>query len=360
VLVVFTNIDIVTGPCNNINLDEEGNLETKCKSCFLGDKALVVSDFIEQQNLTKRIQQNFPNASYFFYPAETAAAQKLMPAMLETGQKVMTNGKVPEIAQILAKEGFAQISFSLYSDWQEMNKFYGYSKKEYNLLLENIGIAVENNMEVEIFSIVTPLNIEKLSDLYSLTKGLGVSKLTLLPLESLGKAKDLADENYLDQESFERVLQEVEDLKTNEGPYISMGFGFGPSKKAIEKFTSRDTKSWVKTKTFCPAINGEYAVILGNDVYFCFKTLDEPFGRIGFVSESGEIVIENEYDFLPETIVENIDGICYDCDVLPECLGGCRSKAISDALRENPDIKFQDIMYKGQKFCRYNSQKNMR
>jgi radical SAM protein with 4Fe4S-binding SPASM domain len=134
------------------------------------------------------------------------------------------------------------------------------------------------------------------------------------------------------------------------------GLGLALAEAAVERFFSYETESWVKTKTMCPAINNGYAAIYDNDVYFCFKTLDEPFGKIGYVEDTGKIILEKKYDLSSQTIINRIDGICSKCNMLSDCLGGCRSKAIADNLREFPRLSFEDVLYKGQKFCRFYSE----
>jgi hypothetical protein len=231
VLIVFTNIDIISGPCNNIIKDREGRLETLCNQCFMGDKALLRTEFLQQLELVEKIRQNYPDASYFFYPMEIAASQQMIPLMLETGQKAMTNGKKPRISGKLADKGFQQVSFSLYSDWKEMNVFYNYTEKDFDNVLKNIIEAVKRSLEVESISQLSlHSNFKKLPNLYDLSEKLGVSKISLLPLEPLGKAKEMDDGYFLDQDSFEQIIQVVKTLKKNDKPYVSMGLGFGPSR----------------------------------------------------------------------------------------------------------------------------------
>ncbi len=355
-LVAFTNIDIVAGPCNNIKRDKYDNLDTRCEQCFLGEKATFSNNFTETTERIKKLKQNYPDASFFFYPAEYYSGMDFTSLMLETGQKAMSNGKKSGIANIIADQGFSQVSFSLYSDWEEMNVFYGYSEVEFNAVIKNIETAVNRRLDVEVFSIVTPLNYNKIPRLYSLSERLGVSKISLLPLEPLGKAKNMDDKYFLDQETLDKVVQVVESIKSENGLKLSMGFGFGLTKSAAQRFYSSQEKSWVKTQAPCPAVNNEYAAVVASEVYFCFKTIDETFGRIGYVDDQGMIILDNKYELTKETIIEKIDGICSQCNILDYCVGGCRSKAIADNLRENPDLSFEDIIYKGQKFCRIYSQ----
>jgi radical SAM protein with 4Fe4S-binding SPASM domain len=347
VQIIFINIDFlgIGNPCNN---------SESCIQCFLGNIAKNKGDYESDKGTIKKVMDNYPNASFFFYPPEFKTNTEYLQLMKNTGQKAMTNGKAKGISEKIITEGFMSVSFPLYSDLSEMRLFYGYNETEYDILKENIMTSASAGLEVEVFSIVTPLNYEKLPSLYALAEELCVKKISLMPLVPLGKAKDLRDGFYLDQEILGKVIDVTEGIKKQGGPYLSLGYGFGPNKSAAERF-SEGNESWVKTKTLCPAINGGYAAINVSEknAYWCFKALNEPWGQIGSIDEDGKIILNKIQGLGREDLIDNLEGMCEDCDMKEYCLGGCRSQAVAFALRENPALPFEKAIYSGQPFCRY-------
>jgi radical SAM protein with 4Fe4S-binding SPASM domain len=89
------------------------------------------------------------------------------------------------------------------------------------------------------------------------------------------------------------------------------------------------------------------------EVYWCFKALNETWGKIGKVNDDGTINLNPSFDLSAEALEKNLGGICGGCDIKSECLGGCRSQAVSFALMQNPGMPIEEAIYAGQPFCRY-------
>lgn len=327
-----------------------------CKQCFIDEKPTNKTNIEGEISRAERIISANKNNNFFIYPKEITTSPELVELISKIGQQyVLSNAKIikPRFIDYLKDKGVNRIKITLFGDSEEQSFWNNNTEKEYEEIKKGIKLCAEKNITTEIFTIITPKNIEKLSKLYDLCKELKVSKINLLRVLPFGNAKNIKKELFMKEQDLEQLILVTEELKKNNGPYISFSLKFGPNfygKSVWDCLSGKNKSRWTATETLCPAIGNRYAGVsmkTGN-IYWCYYLISDPNGIIGKVSEDDRLDINSQPDFSKETLREKLRGNCSkeNCEYQELCLGGCRSAAYAFAKQrgeEEPEYAGVDL-----------------
>jgi len=321
---------------SNIDLLNIGNsCNQNCRQCYAAENGYTSSVLEQEIEKARKIISANKDSRFFIYPKEITTSPQLIDLISQAGQnKVLSNARIiePRFIDYIIGRGIKRIKITLFGSEEEQFFWNGNSAEQYSKIKGNIRLCAEKGLYCEIFTIITPLNLEQLPLLCISAKELGVKRVNLLRVMPFGNASSI-DQKYLIKEpDLEELMILTDSLKTDQSPYISFGPWFGPDfygKSVWNYLDGQDDETWVATKTLCPVVDNQYAGISmkTDNVYWCYLLLSMPDAVIGTVDENGQIRIDSAPDFSRETMIKKLRGICSkdNCEYQKLCFGGCRS-----------------------------------
>lgn len=354
----FDNIDF-------LNLGRECN--QNCRQCYAVEQGPFVKRTSQEQiKLVEKIMGGNPESKFFVYPKETTNNPEFIELISRANQKyIISNGQVissrPEFLDQLIANNINQLKITLFADQAEQSFWNGNNEEQYENIKKALQIASQRGMKTEIFNIVTPQNLERVPQLFELSRSLGVSKINFIRILPVGNGKNLDAKYFLTEPAFEELVKMTESFKTRENPHFTLFPYFGPDfySQSVWKFLEQgNSGSWVKGKTICPTINNRYAglSLKTDNIYWCFLLMSDLQAKIGELQED-KLVINSQPDFSRPTLREKLRGLCSkdNCEYQELCLGGCRSYAYVFAkLRGEAEPE-----YAGMDLCRTQTKKRL-
>jgi radical SAM protein with 4Fe4S-binding SPASM domain len=292
--------------------------------------------------------------SPYFYPREptTPSALRLLPEYKNVGMdSILTNGKTltqPRVIDALKRAGIKSLTVTVPGEAKSYAIYTKEPMEQYEKILEGISIAKQNGFDVSAFTPVFEENINDIIPMVDRLSKLGVSTVRFIRVVPVGNAKDMPNDFFLKPESTIRFLKEVNRARLLY-PSVKLslfGQSFGPNfySPGIWRALAGQTKEWPGTKFACPAINRRYlGVVLGsNEIVSCFEGMSLENQKIGFVRD-GKLILDSNTSRSEEVLQNNLRGICSknECEYQALCMGGCRTAAMSEAIRRNePEPEF--------------------
>jgi len=323
-----------------------------CPSCFYDlPKSLDLpnidneswTDLKETLQLLRSVD---PSPTY--YPREPTTSLRILDGYKEASEtRALTNGKLlykPETITAFKNSGINDLMVTVPGMKESYATYTGEEASTYDKLLTGICNATQEGINISVF---TPIFEKNINDIEEMTERLfesGVSNIQFIRVIPVGKARYLPNNFFLTRDGMMQFMKNVNTTRQKWGDKMNLslfGLSFGPNFFGMNVWKSLAglRSGWPKSEYLCPTINRQYmGVVLGSkDIVTCFQAMSFPDQRIGYI-ENGKIIYSPEKSTrTPENLMKNLRGICAtdNCEYQPICLGGCRTAAISEAMRNN-------------------------
>lgn len=352
---VRMNIDLlVPNPCNHT-----------CNHCFYiepGEKPFISPSpklNEELEALIQHFEKDKKNTNIVFYPREITTATQLLPVYKRLDiDRVLTTASLvtPTVVSKFKETGIKRVSVSLHGNESQHKSLTGISSTEYEKTINGINLLITSGLAVSLFTTVFSENFKHISEFINYVDKIGVNDVKFTRLTSQGRGKKLDENKYLNRGNVLEFLTTLNETRLK-FPDIKMdlfGMNFGPNfySKSYFQYLAGQSGTWPNTKYLCPWIDQQYFGISlrSHDIYPCYHLLSFPELKIGKVEIEGKRVSLNidEPSLTALNLRKNLRGICSsDCQYQEFCLGGCRGRAFSDAVRKSEG----NPLYAGQDVC---------
>ncbi len=220
----------------------------------------------------------------------------------------------------LKKAGIMALSFSLDGASAETHDGFRKSKGAFDATIRAAKIAKKAGVRFQINTTISKLNADEIVGICELAKRLGAYCFNPFILVPAGRGKNMADE-ILDPVEYERILNELIDLKLTSGVEIRVTCGPQFARLCRQKRIA----SLSGSTSGCMGGRGFGFISYRGDVQIC-----------GFLDVSAGNLLENNFDFAKiweqSKFLNEIrdrssySGRCGRCEFLGVC-GGCRARA---------------------------------
>jgi uncharacterized protein len=237
---------------------------------------------------------------------------------IKTSISFTTNGyllddlKICELKKIGAN--FFQITLDGSRSDHDNTRFVSKRKGSYDRIIRNIKQLAENQLDVLIRINYTVHNIEKVIEI-------GNDLIDILP-----ENKKFVSINFQRVWQDERTNEELENkIKNLIDDYLELfsQMGFKTSTKIL---------NYVWDSCYADKKN-QILINYNGDLYKCTARDFNEANKIGYLSSSGDLVLEQEKVNIRRNI-RFTNPVCYDCKIAPLCGGGCNQRHL-ERIRQN-------------------------
>lgn len=295
-----------------------------------------------------------------FYPREPSVSRRILDVYKELSvTRAITNGKLlykPEKIAAFKASGITDIVVTVPGLQSSYGIYTGEDPATYDRLMTGISKAVQEGLNVSVFTPVFEKNINDIEEMTDRLTSIGIKDIKFIRVIPTGRARFLPDDFFLTKDGMMQFMTNVDKTRKKWGEKMSLslfGLTFGPNFFGMNVWQklAGGRPGWPESSYLCPTINRQYlGVVLGSkDVFTCFQAMSFPDQRLGYI-ENGTIVFSPEKPArTPNKLIQNLRGNCAAdaCEYQPICLGACRTAALSEATRRNEP----DPEYAGQTIC---------
>lgn len=322
------------------------NCKKNCKHCFC--KPSPACNVEETRQLIDSLQQRGNNVRVYItdqtQPNILTILKRVGYDTVELKDKLEPI-YVKELAQTNPRFGFSLHGHR--ADIHELLCQKGNFQETIKALKEAKRLNLRN---VRVYSVIHRKNYSYIGHLCSLVEKYGVSKVIFLRLAYGGMARALAEDIFLDQESYIQFFQIFESVKKkfrNRMDITLESNHWGPQYSRLKICLIQLLSVFTKKQKFS-CIGGRDKICIHSktrEIFPCYPTVAASELRLGYYDKDKGIVIENPLWL--NDLIEKIGEPCKTCKLLRWCGGHCRGLAISDHMRLTGEFS----LYAGHTYC---------
>lgn len=230
------------------------------------------------------------------------------------------------------------VIFDLQSNEKKIVEELNSVKDSFELIINSIDSAIKCGIRCECHIVPMKINNKNLFQFVSFCKNIGLSQVSFLRFVSQGRGADNESQLSLSSEEFLQLQYTLNHLKENFFNFIRIGH-------PIDFLFAINTESEI---THCRGGFDAPLVLPNGNVHVCpaWKCFDNYVAGNIYKDKLVDIWNGSEYFVRFREIVNNPEmlcGICYKCNYLDKCKGGCTAQRILALKKLN--LPFPESMY---------------